>query len=86
VLQAERSLRLGSRHVGRERRVASGNPLVQRFPSDPALGAVPFSAYVQEYSFDLTLTRKIPDPPAGHMSYHLRLVRGHPTRIPQYGS
>src|ERR1700683_810315 len=74
VLQSERPLCLGSRHVGRERRVASGNTLVQRFPSDPALRAVPSSAQVEEYSVDFTLTGKIPDPPAGHVCYHLGLV------------
>jgi hypothetical protein len=86
VLKAERPLCLGSRHIGRECRVASGNPLVQRFPSNPALRAVPSSAQVEEYSVDFTLTCKIPDPPAGHMCYRLRLVCGHPTGIPQYGS
>jgi hypothetical protein len=60
--------------------------LVQRFPSNPALRAVPSSAQVEEYSVDFTLTGKIPDPPAGHVCYHLGLVRGHPTGIPQYGS
>src|SRR6266545_5881650 len=65
VLQTERPLRLGPRYVAREFRVASSNPLVQRFPSNPALGAAPSPAHVQKYGVDLALTGKIPDPCAG---------------------
>src|SRR5271157_2887002 len=86
VLQTECRHRLGSRHVGREFRVASGNPLVQRFPSDPALGAAPTPAHVQEYRVDLALTGKIPDSAAGRVCYHLGLVRGHPMGTPPNGS
>ena len=35
---------------------------------------------------DLTLTGKVPDPPAGRVCYHLRLVRGHPLGVPPHGS
>src|SRR5271165_1638585 len=85
VLQTERHLRLGSRHVAREFRVASGNPLVQRFPSNPALGAAPAPSHAQEYGVDLSLMGEVPDPPASSVCYNLRHVRGHPLGTPLHG-
>src|SRR6266849_116478 len=85
VLQTERPLRLGSRHIAREFRVASGDPLVQRFPSNPALCAAPSPSHIQKYGVDLALTGEIPNPRAGRARYPFCLVCGDPMGTPPHG-
>src|SRR5437016_957279 len=86
IRQAQGVLRLRSRHVRSEFRVASRNPLVQRFASNPALGAAPSPTHLQKYCVDLALMGKIPDPCAGRARYLFCLVGGHPVGVPPHGS
>ncbi len=85
VLQTERILRLGPRHVEREFRVTSSNPLVQRFPSNPALSAASSPSHIQKYGVDLALMREIPNPLAGRARYPFCLVCSHPMGTPPHG-
>ena len=84
--QAQRVHCLRSRHIRCEFGVTSRNPLVQRFPSNPALDAAPSSAHVQEYGVELTAMSKVKDPRAGYACYLFRLVSRYPLGVPPYGS
>ena len=75
-------LRLRSLHVQREFGVASRNPLVERLPTNPALGAARSPIHVQENGVDLTLTGKMLDPRTGRARYLFCLVDGHPLGVP----
>jgi hypothetical protein len=59
ICQTKGALRFRSRHVASEVRVAMRDPLIQRFPPNPAFGTAPAPWYVQEYAVKLALTNQI---------------------------
>lgn len=85
VLQAKHVLRLGSRPVASQFRIAAGYPSFQRLPSDPVFGAAPPAPHAQDYGLNFTLPNKIEDAPTGRARHPLRLVRGHLTRAAPHG-
>ena len=49
---------------------------------NPALGAAPISAHLQEYGVYITLADKIQDPRTVHAHYLFCLIGRHPTGVP----
>ena len=81
ICQTKGMLRFRSRHVASEVRVAMRNPLIQRFPANPAFGTAPAPVYAQEYAVKLALTNQIQNTLTRYACHPFRLVRRNPVAL-----